>query len=182
MDGGVMELNVYRGEITSPEINHIQSKMKAIYFANADTASIYASGSLGGGCPRVYPVTVVLNNPFVYQPKNAFLELEDVAAKLGVAEATRIALKFEEYIRHTDNWTYRINESNDYRDVEHYLLEGGRIEDLYFDAYRFFADTEEVSNLIALGYDGASHQGNGLGSALKPEVCVFSLDQIKYLS
>lgn len=174
----------YRGEISSPDTNHLRSKTRAFYFSKIEVANRYADpaqGKVGSeDTPRIYPVRLSMKKPFVNQPDGAYLELSDVAARLGLLEAMRIARKFAQWIEATDQWTDRINQSKRYASVDAYLkCKDGQISKLYFQAYPFFADTEEVGKLIERGYDGAVHAGNGYGSEGFPEYCVFNTTQIR---
>lgn len=175
----------YRGEISSPDTNHLRSRTRAFYFSKIEVANRYAepAENLKAGpedTPRIYPVRLSMRKPFVNQPNSAYLELSDVAARLGLLEAMRIARKFAQWIEATDQWKERINRVGYYRNVDHYLkCKDGELSKLYFQAYPFFADTEEVGMLIERGYDGAVHAGNGYGSEGFPEYCVFNTTQIR---
>jgi hypothetical protein len=174
----------YRGEISHPDTNHLRSRTRAFYFSVVDVANRYADPALNPKAgsedtARIYPVRLSMRKPFVNQPNGAYLELSDVAARLGLLEAMRIALKFEQWIVATDQWQERINADGRYQSVDHYLRTDGELSALYFQAYPFFADTEEVGKLIERNYDGAVHAGNGCGSEGFPEYCVFNTTQIR---
>lgn len=174
----------YRGEVSSPDTNHLRSKTRAFYFSMVEVANRYAdpANTKAGSedTPRIYPVRLVMRKPFVNQPNSAYLELSDVAARLGLLEAMRIARKFAQWVEATDQWNDRINVYKRYASVDAYLkCKDGQLGKLYFQAYPFFADTEEVSKLIDRGYDGAIHAGNGYGSEGFPEYCVFNTNQIR---
>ena len=119
-------------------------------------------------------------NPFINQPQGAFLEFEHITATLGSIDAQRIALRFSKYIEETDNWRDRINANNKYADVKAYLLAGEDINNLYFQAYRFFDSVFEIRRLVQAGYDGAIHAGSGHGSAGEVEYCVFNRAQVYF--
>lgn len=173
----------YRGEISHPDTNHLRSKTRAFYFSMIEVANRYADPAQtkagSEDTPRIYPVRLSMKKPFVNQPTGAYLELSDVAARLGLLEAMRIALKFDIWIEATDQWKDRINADGRYKSVDQYLRTDGELSALYFQAYPFFADTEEVGMLIERGYDGAIHAGNGCGSEGFPEYCVFNTNQIR---
>ena len=175
----------YRGEITCPDTNHLRSRTRAFYFSKIEVANRYADPAMTTTAgpedtPRIYPVRISMRKPFVNQPNDPYLELSDVAARLGLLETMRIARKFAQWIEATDQWKDRVNASGYYRDVDHYLkCKDGKLSLLYFQAYPFFADTEEVGKLIDRGYDGAVHAGNGCGSEGFPEYCVFNTTQIR---
>lgn len=174
----------YRGEVSNPDTNHLRSRTRAWYFAGVEVANRYAdpANTKAGleDTARIYPCHITMKKPFVNQPQGAYLELSDVAARLGLLEAMRIARKFAKWIEATDQWKGRINRVGYYRDVDHYLrCKDGELSKLYFQAYPFFADTEEVEKLVVRGYDGAVHAGNGYGSEGFPEYCVFDPRQIR---
>lgn len=174
----------YRGEISHPDTNHLRSKTRAFYFSMIEVANRYAEPTQtkagSEDTPRIYPVRLSMKKPFVNQPNSAYLELSDVAARLGLLEAMRIARKFAQWIEATDQWNDRINARKRYASVDDYLkCKDGQLSKLYIQAYPFFADTEEVGKLIERGYDGAVHAGNGYGSEGFPEYCVFNTNQIR---
>jgi hypothetical protein len=174
----------YRGEVSHPDTNHLRSKTRAFYVACIEVANRYADPTQTKAgledTARIYPLRISMKKPFVNQPNDPFLELSDVAARLGLLEAMRIARKFASWIEATDNWKQKINRVGYYKDVDHYLrCKDGQLSKLYFQAYPFFADTEEVEKLIERGYDGAIHRGNGYGSADFPEYCVFNPTQLR---
>jgi len=174
----------YRGEVSHPDTNHLRSRTRAFYFSLIEVANRYAEPAQANAgwadTPRIYPVRLSMKKPFVNQPTDPFLELSDLAARLGLLEAMRIARKFSTWIEATDQWKDRVNASGCYPNVDDYLnCRDGKLSLLYFQAYPFFADSEEVGKLIDRGYDGAIHAGNGYGSEGFPEYCVFNATQIK---
>lgn len=176
-------LRFFRGECAHPNQETPKSYLRALYFGNIRTANIYADTDRNSGnyyTSRIYPVHLILNRPFINTPTGAFLELGHIRRELGKSEAHRIAIRFARYIEETDNWRDRINPNNNFKGVAHYLHEGGVVEDLYFQAYRFFASLMEVNRLRKCGYDGAIHQGSGFGSAHAVEYCVFSRNQVYF--
>lgn len=179
---------VYRGEFALPGIDSIMSWGQAIYFGTQRTANIYAEMPnkpqyLEAGCTgRVYPARLIINNPFINQPSNPYLDLDVFADRFGVDRAAAVALKCSDAIMDTTNWVERINPDGRYSSVREYLfLDKSKVKNLYFAAFRYFADEVEIYWLKALGYDGAIHQGTGWGSAEEPEYCVFDKEQIKPL-
>jgi len=177
---------VYRGEFAFPGIDSIMSWGQAIYFGTQRTANVYAEMPnkpqyLEQGCTgRVYPVRLTINNPFINQPKNPYLDLDEFADRFGIDRAVSVALKFSDAIKDTANWQERINPDGRYSSVMSYLYwDKANVKNLYFDAFRYFAEEMEIYWLRALGYDGAIHQGTGWGSAEEPEYCVFNKEQIR---
>lgn len=177
---------VYRGEFAFPDIDSIMSWGQAIYFGTQRTANIYAEVPnkpqyLERGCVgRVYPARLVINNPFVNQPNNPYLDLDVFADRFGLDRAVSVALKFSEAIKDTTNWVERINPDGRYSSVREYLFwNKEKVRNLYFAAFQYFNEEMEIYWLRALGYDGAIHQGTGWGSAEEPEYCVFDKSQIR---
>lgn len=173
---------VYRGE-HGEEDEFIHSRLACYYFSDAEVASFYAMQpnfeSDVAILPRVYPVKLTMKNPFIYQPRDPYIELSEVVDKLGADEAKRIALKFSTWIVVTDNWLSKVNEINAYKDVGDFLTQHpDGFSDLYFQAWPFFQDKFEVEGLILAGFDGAVHQGSNISSA-SIEYCVFHKHQIK---
>lgn len=177
-----LPLTLYRGEIEHTVNNSPKRRgMRAVYFGDVTTANHYAgyyAQDYIEKTGRIYPVHLVLNNPFVLPNGSAYLELGFIVDLLGVAEGKRIALRFAKYIEETDNWRELINSLGYYTGVEHYFNAGGSLNNLYFQAYRFFDSGIEVNKLSKAGYDGAIHGGCGIGSEGKLEYCVFSYEQI----
>lgn len=176
-------LTLYRGECNHPHQIEPFYRMRRIYFGSLKTAEIYADTVENDGnyyTSRIFPVHLLMANPFINQPQGAFLELEHITATLGSIDAQRIALRFSKYIEETDNWRDRINANNKYADVKAYLLAGEDINNLYFQAYRFFDSVFEIRRLVQAGYDGAIHAGSGHGSAGEVEYCVFNRAQVYF--
>lgn len=174
----------YRGEVSNPDSSILRSRTRAFYFSLVEVANRYAEPAQAKAgsedTARIYPVRLTMKKPFVNQPDSAYLELSDVAARLGLLEAMRIARKFAIWIEATDQWKERVNPRGRYLNVDDYLnCRDSKLSNLYFQAYPFFADSEEVGKLIDRDYDGAIHAGNGYGSEGFPEYCVFNTTQIK---
>lgn len=177
---------VYRGEFALPGTDSIMSWGQAIYFGSQRTANIYAEipnrpSYIKAGCsPRIYPVRLVINKPFVNQPRNPYLDLDVFAARFGIERAVAVAKKHTTAIENTCNWQETINPNGRYFGVKDYLAcDSDNVKNLYFTIYSYLADDGEIAWLRTMGYDGAIHQGNGWGSAEEPEYCVFSQEQIK---
>lgn len=169
------------------------SRQKAIYFSSRPVAEVYSKQPNHPSDvvieSRVMQAVLRIEKPFIYQDSSCFIDLDGIAGILGREEALRIAVKFEKSITRTGLWRDFIEnaKSPKYADLpdpieyNEYMkllaeMKGMKIC-LDFEAYHFFDDNEEVEKLMALGYDGAMHLGNG-ESALIVECCVFSEDQI----
>lgn len=175
-------LVVYRGEYGDEHTATFKTYHPCLYFGTAEVASYYALHHRCAGNEainsRVYPVYLQMDKPFINQPKDAYLELVELEERLGIAEAKRIAVKFEPWIVVTDQWTTRLNVNKEYTGVADYLHRNPQsLNELYFQAYPFFADRKEIRRLKQLGYDGAIHAGNGSGSEGTVEYCIFDRKQ-----
>jgi hypothetical protein len=180
--GELLPLTLYRGEVDHPSVSKPHSFPRALYFGDLETAHAYSDYLENSGdykTSRIYPVHIVLKRPFINQPEDPFLDMPEIVSRLGLEEARRIAKRFAKYIEETDQWRYRVNSEGRYDGVEHYLAcPRSDVNNLCFQAYRFFDSQMEVNRLRRLGYDGAIHAGSGSGSAGKPEYCVFNIEQV----
>ena len=96
---------------------------------------------------------------------------------MGRREAKRIAIKFDNDIRHTGNWDD--NYSSEYVSVAQLLKEKpDELKNLYFSAHKFLDEPIEVERLKGAGYDGAIHVGNGK-TATSVEYRVFDSRQVR---
>jgi hypothetical protein len=161
----------------------VQSRLGSITFVdNRTTAELYArvpNDRRKDACsvePRVITARLRIDRPLIVQPEDAFVSLEVIIDAIGVMEATRIALKFAEAIEGTCNWQDDLRTR--WESVAD-LLERNPSEfgKLYFDAYKYLDDADEVALLKRVGYDGAVHAGNG-ASAGDVEYRVFSVEQV----
>ena len=84
-----------------------------------------------------------------------------IRKKLGETEARRIANKFAGEIQNTNNWQEEINPNDEYDSVDDYLKQGGKLDQLYFQAYPYLDDADEVARLGRAGFDGAILAGSG---------------------
>ena len=173
-------LLVFRGE-HSESGSLIQSRLGAISFSSIEIATTYAntpnSKTTGKVCPRVIPAYLRITNPIIHNVDDPFVDLSVLMDKLGIREATRIALKFSTHIEETGNWID--NFDGRFNSVEEAIKSDPRIlRSLYFDAFRYLDDVYEVEKLKSAGFDGAIHLGNGV-SAGENEYKVFSISQIR---
>lgn len=182
-DGTVAVL--YRGEHGAPvEGEYFHSRLHGLSFTDdSDAANTYAMSPNNcqldrtAEAPRVTPVHLKIENPIIENRNDPFVDLSHLARKLGRKEAKRIALKFDRDIRYTGNWD--INYASEYDSVAQLLKEKpGELENLYFSAYKFLDDPEEIARLKNAGYDGAIHIGNG-ETATSLEYRVFDLRQVR---
>jgi hypothetical protein len=162
----------------------LQSRLGSLSFTNdAKVASVYAEEpnnrtlDAWAQAPRVTKVYLRIENPIVDTPDDPFIGMDVIEKALGRSEAIRIAKKFAESIENTNNWEERGLDCG-YKTVADFLEKNpDRVGELYFDAFNYLDDAEEVAKLKAAGYDGAIHGGSG-ESADAVEYKVFSPNQV----
>jgi hypothetical protein len=172
-------LPVYRGEHGEEDL---KTRLASYSFGSPETASTYAMQpndrvkDKEAKNPRVMKVYLRIENPFI-ESDDPFIDFSQIGKAFNKQECEALALKFADAIMHTNNWEERSEELG-VDTVEEFIEAGGDLENLYFDAYRFFNDFEVVDKLKSLGFDGAIHEGNG-ESSMELEYKVFSLNQVK---
>lgn len=175
---------VYRGEHGKNPTGGIHSRLASITFTeDLEVASVYAKDPNNSQDiaedSRVIKAFLSIKNPIFKGVDDPFLEVSWLEEKLGRDEAVRIAKKFEEWIAYTGNW----EEDPDgifagFASPSEFIdAHPDQLGKLYFDAYPYLDDAEEVRLLMDLGYDGAIHMGNG-ESSHTIEYRVFSPSQI----
>lgn len=127
---------------------------------------------------KIFEAELTISKPFI-ESEDCFLELTEVIEKLGIEEAKRISVKFSQYIELTDNWNENFKQDY-FRVSELVRLHPEKMKELYFLAWSFFDDDEEVQKLKDLGYDGCSYIGSGVGREER-EYRVFDLKQVNIL-
>lgn len=180
-----MPLAVYRGEHGAYVDGRPQSKLGTYSFTdNPDSASTYAmepnDHRMTAQAPRVVKAYLSIKNPIFFGQDDPFLELSWLVEKLGFQEAIRIARKFSDRIEYTGNWMDDEDGNfTGYDSVGAFLDDHpDKVNLLYFDAYHFLDDMDEVRLLIEKGFDGAAHIGNGVTSG-NMEYRVFHPEQIR---
>lgn len=175
---------VYRGE-HGPSGKILESRHGSITFTDDPrTADLYAQMpndrtlDKHAERPRVTPAVLRIENPFLANPNEPFLDLSHVMIARGREEAERVALKFADYIEDTGFWREEIEPFGIYSVEEFIEKNPGRLGELYFEAFRFLDDAEEVGKLREAGYDGAILHGMG-GADTNVEYRVFSPSQVK---
>jgi hypothetical protein len=174
---------VYRGEHgTPPKDELFHSRLNSLSFsADPAVASFYAMYPNVHKdvvqAPRVSPVHLKIENPIINNLEDPFIDLAHIEKELGRTEAMRIARKFSNEIEYTDNWDE--NYANKYASVADLLKRHPQeLKNLYFDAFKYLDDPEEVALLWKKGYDGAIHVGNGKTST-STEYRVFDPSQVR---
>lgn len=175
---------VYRGEHGADGGIDFQSRLASLSFGTREVANAYASepndSTDRAEAPRLYPVYLRIENPFMNDPSDPFIELSDVADKLGEDVAEAAARKFAPEIEGTGNWEE--NFADDYDSVEQLLDERPEaVRELYTLAWRFFDMPEFVNAAKKAGYDGAIHAEYGTHSEQEEgaEYKVFDQAQVK---
>lgn len=174
---------VYRGEHgTPPEDRQFHSRLTSLSFCDDPAiASIYAMRPNFykdvAQAPRVSPVHLKIEKPIINSLEDPFIDLAHIVKELGPEEAMRIARKFSSDIEYTSNWDE--NYANEYASVSELLKrQPQELKKLYFDAFKYLDDPEEVALLLKKGYDGAIYVGNGETST-STEYRVFDPSQVK---
>lgn len=180
VDAQGQPLVVYRGE-HGVGAGQVQSREGSIAFGSKAAASTYAESPNRHGeiaaAPRVTPAYLSIKRPFLNDAEDPFVDVARIARALGPTEAKRVAIKFASDIENTNAW--QENFADKYTSVKDLVKQAPeRINDLYFDAFKYLADPKEVALLKQKGFDGAIHGGNG-ETALEPEYKVFDTSQIK---
>jgi hypothetical protein len=180
VDAAGAPLLVFRGEHGRGNGGAFQSRLGAISFADLQSAMTYAvqpnDRTEIAGEPRILPAYLRIQRPFMLEPEDPYLELSAIAGAFGHEEAKRIALKFEAWVRRTDNWGRIQDELGESITVAGLLdRDPDRLAELYFLAYPFLDDAEETPRLRAAGFDGAVHAGSAV-TAGKPEYKIFDQD------
>lgn len=175
---------VYRGEHGADGGIDFQSRLASLSFGTRDVANAYAGEPNDSAdraeAPRLYPVYLRIENPLVNDPSDPFIELGDVANKLGQDVAEAAARKFAAEIEETDNWDE--NFADQYDSVDELLDERPEaVRELYTLAWRFFDMPEFVNAAKKAGYDGAIHAEYGTHSEQEEgaEYKVFDQGQVK---
>jgi hypothetical protein len=172
-------LPVFRGQHGASDA-WSESFLGSLSFGSVDAASRYAVQPNDRRhtvqAPKVFPVYLNLQNPFLTSESDPFMDLSHYAETFGLAETRRIALKFKENIYNTNAWEEM---SSDFSTVED-LSE--RRPDLLmtmcFELYALLDDETEVERLCRKGFDGAIYGGSG-ETALETEYRVFSPSQVR---
>lgn len=159
-----------------------ETLLGSLSFGSAAGASAYATSpnvtTMVVQAPKVFPVYLNIEKPFVECPDDPFFDLSRYNELFGLEETRRIAVKFKNYVEHTNAWLEMSEEHGIETVVELAELRPDLLLELYFEVYALLDDPAEVAILRAAGYDGAIHGGSG-ETALEPEYRVFSEDQVR---
>lgn len=173
-------IRVYRGQHGDSN-DWTESLIGSLSFGSAESASAYALQpnvqSMKALFPKVFPVFLTIKNPFINRSDDPFMDLSYYCELFGMAETIRIALKFKDYVEHTNAWM-ELSEESGFDCIEDLIAsQPTKLLQLYFELYALLDDPEEVCRLRAAGYDGAIYGGSGI-TALEAEYRVFSANQV----
>ncbi len=173
---------VFRGEHGKPDRRVFQTRWGALSFGDFETAKLYATDPNDHRDrifqPRIMPAYLKITNPIINNPHDPFLDLARIEKTMGRDEAVRLAHKFARQIRGTGFW-YELKEESDIRSVPEFIKKHPeRLGELYFQAFDYLNDAEEVARLQKANFDGAIHCGFG-DNGTEVEYKVFDVSQVK---
>lgn len=176
-------LVVYRGEHGNlPEGQAFHSRTpNSLSFGDQEAANLYATDPNNYKdivqAPRIAPGYLKIEKPIFKNPSDPFVEMGWLQDALGTRDARRIARKFDNDIQYTGNWEE--NYAGKFHNVDELLKqEPKELRNLYFDAYKYLDDTDEVKRMQTRGFDGAMHIGNG-ATATDMEYRIFDPAQFR---
>lgn len=159
-----------------------ETLLGSLSFGSAEGASAYATSpnvtTMVVQAPKVFPVHLNIEKPFVDTPDDPFMDLSFYNELFGLEETRRIAVKFKDYVEHTNAWLETSEEHGFDSVVDMAESRPDLLLALCFEVYALLDDPAEVALLRAAGYDGAIHGGSG-ETAMEPEYRVFSEDQVR---
>lgn len=156
-------LIVYRGE-HGPNAHRFNSRLGSLTFSSAVAASQYAlspnDARDSGEFPRVFAAFLSIRSPALENRDDPFMDLAEVADKLGHDKAEAIARSLAGPIEDLGLWKDQF--ADRFGSVGAMLdRDPDSVRQLYVDAYRIFDRPEFVAWFREAGYDGALHVGNG---------------------
>jgi GNAT superfamily N-acetyltransferase len=187
-------LPVYRGEHGAfHENKDLTSKLASYTFgADPETANLYATEPNDRRdtveAPRVIPVYLRIENPFINAPDDPFIDLSYIQSKLGRAAAEAIALAHADHIRDTGSWMENVNEDGEFDTIQDVIDNAPqKLGELCFLTFQLLdgfmtedgkRDSRFVELIKSKGYDGAIYMGMGDNSD-DIEYRIFSQNQAK---
>lgn len=160
-------LLVYRGEhgqidTTQPAL---QTLIGSLSFGTARAASHYAQSpnnyTVMPKAARVYPAYLVINNPIINDPRDAFMDFSLLEEKVGRDLAVEFFLKNSRWVEHTDNWSRIASEGGFSSVQEFYENCPERMTELYTQLWPLLDDPAFIRMLKDKGFDGAIYKGSG---------------------
>lgn len=174
-------LPVFRGQHGAQD-HWSETLLGSLSFGSAAGASAYALSpnvtTMAVQGPKVFPVYLDIRKPFLDCGDDPFMDLTRYTEIFGIEETVRIAVKFKNFVEHTNAWL-ELSEEHGFDCVV--AMAKARPElllELYFEVYALLDDPEEVTRLRVAGFDGAIYGGSG-ETALEIEYRVFSDDQVR---
>jgi hypothetical protein len=158
--------SVYRGQYGSA--HGYESQLESLSFSEYAAARTYAlepndsEGQLGA--PRIFESKITINNPFIVNFDDPFIDAEVIIGAIGLVAATRALIRLSPYIENTNNW-YELEEETGASCPEEFIEKyPSRVTELYLDIYPVLDDPIVIELLKQAGYDGAVHVGNNVTS------------------
>lgn len=174
-------LLVFRGEHGRPDGRRFQCRHGSISFGDLAAAKIYASSPNDHRDmvhePRIMPAYLCISNPIINCSTDPFIDLSIIEKALGHNEAMRIAHKFADSIENTGYWYELSHRMRGQGVIDLLKRHPEQLSELYFQAFNYLDDADEVAILRKAGFDGAAHCGFG-ENATDPEYKVFDETQI----
>lgn len=162
-----LPIRVFRGEHGSidPARSGLQTLIGSLSFGTARAASHYAQkpndDRLTPQASRVYPAYLVIKNPIINDPHEAFMEFSHLQSKIGLNLAAEFFLKNAHWIEHTDNWA-NIASNGGFSNVKEFHENcPDRMSELYTQLWPLLDDPAFIKILKEKGFDGAIYQGSG---------------------
>jgi hypothetical protein len=174
-------LPVFRGQHGAQD-HWGETLLGSLSFGSAAGASAYALSpnvrTMFVQAPKVFPVYLDIRKPFLDSGDDPFMDLTRYNEIFGIEETVRIAVKFKNYVEHTNAWLELSEEHGFDCAVALATTRPDLLLELYFVVYALLDDPDEVARLRAAGFDGAIYGGSG-ETAMETEYRVFSEDQIR---
>lgn len=178
-------LRVYRGEHGRVDSDKpgLQTILGSLSFGSAEAASHYAQNPndhrVTAQESRVYPAYLVVKNPIINDPHEAFMEFSYLQHQIGTSLAVEFFLKNSQWVEHTDNWGEIADQGNFSSVQEFYEKCPERMPELYTQLWPLLDDPAFISVLKEKGFDGAVYQGSG-ETAHEAEYRVFEPSGVIY--
>lgn len=185
-DAAGAPLMVYRGEYGALDDTNtgVKTLLGSVSFGDSETASVYAMDPNDSNqvvvAPRVYPAYLIINNPFINDAGDPFIDFGYLEARLGRSVADRFFLKHANHAENTNNWNEEVDPEGEFGSIAALHREQPeRMNELYMTLYPLLDDPEFITVLKDKGYDGAVYCGSGLNSS-EDEYRVFDPSSIIY--
>lgn len=185
-DDGIPKL-LYRGEfgLNAKSKPQLETQNCIVSFGSCEVGNDYAS-AFGRDkqplLPRVYPVYLNIEKPFVNDPGDPYVDYTLLVSLLGEDNAKHFFLKHQETAMSNGNWLNEVNDPEQFKDIRD-LAERApeRLNELYIHVYALMEDAKFVSLLKDAGYDGAitctdtEHEDTAEYWVFDPSAVIFAL-------